>query len=597
LFASARLAASKARRILDRTCSFTVRAAAGFIPSGSRSFTACPTKRPEFQTMRRSLAFPLVLRLRSVVQNSRSFVGQVGVVGILGGVVDPAGPTASPSPYSKLEAITDPARAGVEVSPVEWICRSFAIAIDSLSAGLSQVLGPWSQHDLFLQITPAKLVLGLVSALIIRLLFQLLRFFLRKHSQRPRPDTPERYWIDGLLRALRKAINLFSWVTAGLLFVSPLLPHIALALNSQAPFQITSRLAEIGYFLSLVVFVFWIVRLLDGWLNQLASRQPRRWYQPTFPLLGQLIYYDFLLTAFQYFINLLDLPDGASAIASKIVGIVSILVNTVMVIQMVRALEDIALVRTEMRNYDTYRYRSLQTRLRVLRQLIIFILVIICAAAILMNFDPVRQIGTGLLASAGVAGVIVGFAAQKSLSTIIAGLQIALTNPMKIDDVVVVDGENGQIEEISLTYVVVRVWDQRRLIVPITYFIDKSFQNWTRSSSELLGTVFLYVDFMVPIEEVRAKAKDVVSASAIWDKRVFGVQVTDWKTDSIEVRVLVSADSAGKLFDLRCEVREKLLTYLQQREPIVFPRVRNLVASNSLKSDGHKAERSDPSQE
>jgi small-conductance mechanosensitive channel len=258
----------------------------------------------------------------------------------------------------------------------------------------------------------------------------------------------------------------------------------------------------------------------------------------------------------------------------------------VMVIQMVRALEDIALVRTELRNYDTYRYRSLQTRLRVLRQLIIFILVIICAAAILMNFDPVRQIGTGLLASAGVAGVIVGFAAQKSLSTIIAGLQIAFTNPMKIDDVVVVDGEYGQIEEISLTYVVVRAWDQRRLILPITYFIDKSFQNWTRSSSELLGTVFLYVDFMVPIEEVRTEAEAVVSASALWDKRVFGVQVTDWKTDSIEVRVLVSADSAGKLFDLRCEVRGKLLAYLQQREPIVFPRVRNMVASASQKMDG-----------
>jgi len=555
-FASARLAASKARRILDRTCLFTVRAAAGFIPARSSSFSA----------------FPLVL-----------------------GLIDPTGPTPSPSPYSKLEAITDPARAGVDVSQVEWICRSFAIAIDSLSARLSLVLGPWSQRDLVLQITPAKLVLGLVSALIIRLLFQVARFFLRKHSKRPRTDTSERYWIDGLLPALRKGTNLFSWVTAGLLFVSPLLPHLALALNSQAPFQITSRLAEIGYFLSLIVFVYWIVRLVDGWLNQLAKRQPRRWYQPTFPLLGQLIYYDFLLSAFHYFINLLDLPGGAAAVASKIVGIVSVLVNTVMVIQMVRALEDIALVRTEMRHYDTYRYRSLQTRLRVLRQLTIFILVIICAAAILMNFDPVRQIGTGLLASAGVAGVIVGFAAQKSLSTIIAGLQIALTNPMKIDDVVVVDGEYGQIEEISLTYVVVRAWDQRRIILPITYFIDKSFQNWTRSSSELLGTVFLYVDYLVSIDEIRAVAKQVVADSSLWDKRAFGVQVTDWKTDSVEVRILVSADTSGKLFDLRCEVREKLLTYLQQREPNAFPVVRNVVARSAQKADGNQAELSDRS--
>jgi hypothetical protein len=242
LLALARMAVSTTRSALQRLRLFNAQAATELVAARSRSLTACPTKRPEFQTMGRSLAFPLVL--------------------VVLGVVDPAGPTAGPSPYSKLEAITDPARVGVEVSPVEWICRSFAIAIDSLSAGLSLILGPWSQHDLFLQITPAKLVLGLLSALLIRLLFQLVRFLLRKHGQRPRPDTPERYWIDGLLRALRKAINLFSWVTAGLLFVSPLLPHVALALNSQAPFQITSRLAEIGYFLSLVVLVYLLVPFL-----------------------------------------------------------------------------------------------------------------------------------------------------------------------------------------------------------------------------------------------------------------------------------------------------------------------------------------------
>jgi len=168
---------------------------------------------------------------------------------------------------------------------------------------------------------------------------------------------------------------------------------------------------------------------------------------------------------------------------------------------------------------------------------------------------------------------------------------------MKIDDVVLVDGEYGQIEEISLTYVVVRAWDQRRLILPITYFIDKSFQNWTRASSELLGTVFLYVDYMVPIDELRAEAERLVSASTLWDKRVFAVQVTDWKTDSIEIRILVSAAASGKLFDLRCEIREKLLAYLQQLEPSAFPRVRNVVARSVKPSDGHQAEVSDRNRE
>jgi len=516
------------------------------------------------------------------------------VPGLLG-AIDVA--TPSPTPYSKLEAITDPARSGSELSLVEWVCRSFAITIDGLSAFLSQVLGPWSESDLFLQVTPAKLILGFLSALVIIILLRIVRRILKRIRHEPKTSESQRYWIDGLLHAFRKGLGIFAWITALFLFVSPLLPHVAIALNSQAPFEIASRLAEIGYFLSLVVFAYYAVRLVGGWLNQLAQRQPRRWYDPTFPLVGQLIYYNFLFISFQYLIELLRLPGGAAAISSKVVSIVSILVNTVMLIQMVRALEDIAIVRTEHRGYDTYRYRGLQTRLRVLRQLIIFVLVIICAATILMNFDPVRQIGTGLLASAGVAGVIVGLAAQKSLSTIIAGLQIALTSPMKIDDVVVVDGENGQIEEISLTYVVVRVWDQRRLILPITYFIDKSFQNWTRSSSELLGTVFLYVDYMVPIEELRAEATRVVSESTLWDKRVFGVQVTDWKTDSIEIRILVSAAAAGKLFDLRCEVREKLLAYLQQLEPSAFPRVRNVVARSTPQSDGHQPELSDRNRE
>jgi small-conductance mechanosensitive channel len=504
-------------------------------------------------------------------------------------------PTPSPSPYSKLEAITDPARAGAELSLVEWICRSFAIAIDGLSAFLSHLLGPWSESDLFLQVTPAKLILGFLSALLILVLLRIARRTLKRIHRAPKTNESQRYWTDGLLHAFRKGLGLFAWITALFLFVSPLLPHVAIALSSQAPFQLISRVAEIGYFLALMIFGYYAVRLVDGWLSRLARRQPRRWYQPTFPLIGQLIYYDFLLTGFQYFINLLDLPGSAAAISSKIVAIVSIVVNIVMLIQMVRALEDIALFSTELHNYDTYRYRNVQTRLKVLRQLIIFILVIICAAAVLMNFDPVRQIGTGLLASAGVAGVIVGLAAQKSLSTIIAGLQIALTSPMKIGDVVVVDSEYGEIEEISLTYVVVRAWDQRRLILPITYFIDRSFQNWTRSSSELLGTVFLYVDYMVPIEEVRAAANRLVSASVLWDKRVFAVQVTDWRTDSVEIRILVSAETAPKLFDLRCEVREKVLDYLQQREPSAFPRVRNVVACSLQKADGQQAELSDRS--
>jgi small-conductance mechanosensitive channel len=235
-----------------------------------------------------------------------------------------------------------------------------------------------------------------------------------------------------------------------------------------------------------------------------------------------------------------------------------------------------AVVGTESRIADTYKMRGLQTRLRVLRQLLIFIVAMVCLGVILMNIDAVRQIGSGLLASAGVAGVIVGLAAQKSLTTIIAGLQIALTNPMKIGDVVIVESDYGTIEEITLTYVVVKIWDLRRLILPITYFLEKPFENWTRSSSELLGTVFLYVDYFTSIDAIRAKGQEIIAASPLWDKRVYAVQVTDWKSNTVEVRILVSAQSAPQLFDLRCLVREKILAFMQEQDPGNFPLIRHL---------------------
>jgi hypothetical protein len=192
----------------------------------------------------------------------------------------------------------------------------------------------------------------------------------------------------------------------------------------------------------------------------------------------------------------------------------------------------------------------------------------------LMVFDQVRQIGATILASAGLAGVVLGFAAQRSLGLLLAGFQIALTQPIRIDDAVIVEGEFGNIEEITLTYVVVKLWDQRRLIVPITYFLDKPFQNWTRTSVELLGTVELWVDYNFPVEALRARLTSILNASKFWDRRVNVLQVTDVREHTVQVRALVSAADAGKAFDLRCEIREGLLKFLQQEHPESLPRMR-----------------------
>jgi Small-conductance mechanosensitive channel len=487
-----------------------------------------------------------------------------------------AGPTPpdSSSPKNVVEAVADPSKAESQNFDIEYVSRSFAFSIDRLSVQLSQTLGPWSKQNLLLQITPAKVILGILSALVALAILQVVRFLLAAIHRRRHNEPSERFWVGGILRALRKGVGIFFWVTAIFLFLSPLLPHIAIGLQNEGIFHLVSKLTELGYFAALFVFCYYSVLLIGSWLTLHAQREPHQWYYPAFPFLGKLLFYNFILISLQLCLNLLQLPGSTQALSSKLVSIASAIVNCVTFIQMIRAVEDMLVSRTSLRNHDIYKFRGFLTRLQVLRRLIVFLVIIISIGLILMNIDAVRQVGTGLLASAGVAGVIFGFAAQKSLSTIIAGLQIALTGPMKIDDVVIVEGEYGTIEEITLTYVVVKLWDLRRMILPITYFLDKPFQNWTRSSSELIGAVLLYTDFMIPIEEIRRAGEQIVAASSLWDKRVYVAQVTDWKNETVEIRILVSSDTAGHLFDLRCEVRERILNYLQQRNPEAFPHVR-----------------------
>jgi small-conductance mechanosensitive channel len=202
------------------------------------------------------------------------------------------------------------------------------------------------------------------------------------------------------------------------------------------------------------------------------------------------------------------------------------------------------------------------------------LIVVVTLSAVLMTFEPVRQYGVSLFASAGAAGLIAGLAARPVLSNLIAGIQIATTQPIRIDDQVVVENETGRIEEITSTYVVIRLWDMRRLIVPLSYFIEKPFQNWTRDSTNLIGSVFLYVDFSAPVDVIRAKLLEIVQASKLWDGQVAKLQVTDAKESGIELRALASARSAGDAFDLRCEIREQLIGFLQKEHAGALPRAR-----------------------
>jgi small-conductance mechanosensitive channel len=271
------------------------------------------------------------------------------------------------------------------------------------------------------------------------------------------------------------------------------------------------------------------------------------------------------------------LPPGIHGSIAHLTSLLLIATFAYLLIRVIGISRDLVLSKYDISRADNLSARKVHTQVRVMEKALISIVIVATLAFMLMTFDGIRQIGVSLLASAGIAGIILGFAAQKSLGTLLAGLQIALTQPIRVDDVVIVEGEWGRIEEINLTYVVVRIWDLRRLVVPIHYFIEKPFQNWTRSSSDLLGSVFLYLDYGTPIDALRREMDRVVKASPLWNGKTCVLQVTGCKESVVEVRLLVSSATASDSWDLRCHVREKMLDFLRETHPEGFPRVRAIL--------------------
>ncbi|MCQ8277853.1 mechanosensitive ion channel family protein [Acetobacteraceae bacterium KSS8] len=241
---------------------------------------------------------------------------------------------------------------------------------------------------------------------------------------------------------------------------------------------------------------------------------------------------------------------------------------------LIRVSAELYLARFKTGEEDNLNARKHVTQVRILKRAADLLLVVITVSAALMTFEPVRQYGLSLFASAGAASLVVGLAARPLLTNLIAGVQIAMTQPIRIDDAVIVEGEWGWIEEITSTYVVVRLWDWRRMILPIAYFLEKPFQNWTHQSASLIGSVYFYLDYAVPVEPMRAVLEEIVRQTPLWDGKVVNLQVSDVKDHTIEIRMLMSARNAPQTWDLRCFVRERILTWLQQNAPEALPRAR-----------------------
>lgn len=267
-------------------------------------------------------------------------------------------------------------------------------------------------------------------------------------------------------------------------------------------------------------------------------------------------------------------PDRITNLVNHILVIWFIIGFAWLTLRIFSILKSVILSQYELDVKDNLKARQITTQLGVIQRVVGVIIFILATSAILMTFEEVRQVGVSILASAGIAGIIIGFAAQRSLGTLIAGIQIAITQPIRIDDVVIIENEWGRIEEITLTYVVVSIWDQRRLIVPITYFLETPFQNWTRQTAELLGTVYIYTDYSMPLDELRTELNRIVKDSPLWDKRLVKLQVTNTTEKTMELRALVSAENSSNAWELRCLVREKLIDFMQRKYPDKLPRIR-----------------------
>jgi len=283
-----------------------------------------------------------------------------------------------------------------------------------------------------------------------------------------------------------------------------------------------------------------------------------------------------ILTGFGIILPLLHFPPHTLEVLQKGLAVIWFLALGWLLVALVYCMEDFLLLRYDVSVANNVRARRARTQMQLMRRMVTTLLVMVDAGLVLSVFrdSQIWHYGAGLLASAGLASLVLATAAKTSASNFLAGLQIALTEPIRLDDVVIVEGEWGRIEEITTTYVIVAIWDQRRLVVPLTYFIETPFQNWTRDTSDLLGTSFLYVDYSIPVQALRDELTRVLENEPQWDKRVNVLQVTNLSEHTMEIRCLLSAADSSQQFNLRCIVREKMIKFIQMNYPDAFPRTR-----------------------
>ena len=378
-----------------------------------------------------------------------------------------------------------------------------------------------------------------------------------------------RAWLDAIMPPLSFGIWFYGVYAAARVVAADRLPE-----EWRRAEVWLENAAGAGAFVALLWLLFRCARVFETGFKARAARTESRFDDVLLPLVGAGLRLVLPVVALFFLVRLWSLDGASEAMARKLAGVVLILGLAWLAFRAAALVEKAVVEKSGERALTTLDGRAVVTRVRLLRRVITFLVGMFALAATLMLFDEVRDVGRSLLASAGVAGLIIGFAAQRSIGGIFAGLQIALTQPIRLGDVVRVAGETGVVEEITLTYVALQIWDGRRLIVPVNHLIENPVVNHTKIAAPQVGVVVMRVDFLLPIAEFRDFMKERVESAPQWDKKVFGVDVVDALANCMEIRIVASAADPGASFGLQCALREQAIGFIRERYPQCLPRIR-----------------------
>lgn len=449
---------------------------------------------------------------------------------------------------------------------------------------MSALFGAQMNTHVFGAITWADVALSCAVVVLIMIAHAIAAIVIRRKRRASAPAGKLRHHTLG---ALRGPLYLLIWICGGYFALAPLLASSPL--RTGMILGLLRTLLNVGIFAAALWFCFRFTRVLEARMSAWAAQTSGRLDDLLVPLLGRGLRVILPVLAIIFSLPVLGLPAAYAGIATKGSSMLLIVAITVVLFQAVKTGQEMMLLRFDITASNNLRARKLYTQVHVLGRVVYAAIGVFAVACILMLFQQVRHVGTSLLASAGIMGIIAGVAGQKTLANLIAGFQIALAQPIRLDDVVIAEGEWGRIEEITLSYVIVHIWDDRRLVLPLTYFIEKPFQNWTRSSAQLLGSVFVWVDYSFPLDEGRKALARIIESSPLWDRRFWNLQVTDTSERTMQLRVLATSEDSSKSWDLRCEIREKFIAYIQERHPGTLPVVRAQIAGTQAPLEPKRA--------